>query len=99
MLGQLVWMQPRSAGVEEEEGDAVRTRVIVATSDMEERNAEYQSQSVVLWQNFQGRWRSKTPSIKSSTGAELMEATVWWSIANPTAILGQVAPTQPDAQQ
>lgn len=41
----------RSAGAEEEEGgDAVGTRVIVATSDTEERNAEYQSQSVVLWQ-------------------------------------------------
>lgn len=50
----------RSAGDEEEGGGggAVRTRVIVATSDTEERNAEYQSQSVVLWQNTEGTFRA-----------------------------------------
>lgn len=49
----------RSARVEEEDGgDAVGTRVIVAPSDTEERNAEYQSQSVVLWQNSEGTSRA-----------------------------------------
>lgn len=43
---------------EEEGGAAFRTRVIVATSDMEERNAEYQSQSGVLWQNSEGTSRA-----------------------------------------
>lgn len=47
----------RSARAEEEEGgDAVRTRVIVATSDMED--AEYQTQAVVLWQNSEGTSRA-----------------------------------------
>lgn len=39
-------------------------------------------------QTSRGRWRSKTPSIKSSTGAELMEAAVCWAVADPTASRG-----------
>lgn len=31
--------------------------------------------------NFQGRWRSKMPSIKRPTEASLMEGMVWWSVA------------------